>query len=119
MASITEIMARARRVVHATFGENATYSHPSSGVMEVPISVRWHNRIGIQGNLGDDGFTDLIEGVNRAIFNREELAEKNLVLYKGGRITLTNSLNDGVVLILDSMDPHVGTINEIWNVAVP
>lgn len=119
MGSITEIMANMRRVVRKTFGENATYSHPSSGAMAVPISVSWHNRIGIQGNLGNEGFTDLIEGINRAIFNREELAEKNLVLYKGGRITLTDPLNDGVVLILDSMESHVGTVNEIWNVAVP
>lgn len=117
--SWTEIMAAARRVVRSTFAENAVYTHPNRGMTEAPISVSWHNRLAIQGNLDNTGYTDLIEGVNRAIFNREELAQKNLVLYKGGQVKLTDSLNEGVVLILDSMEPHVGPVNEIWNVVVP
>jgi hypothetical protein len=116
--SITEIMAQARRVVHSTFGENAVYSHRSASG-ETKISVRWHNRIALRGNISDDGYSDIIEGVNRVFFNKEELALKSIVLQRGGRVTLTDALNNGVVLVLDSQEPDVGPINEIWNISVP
>lgn len=116
--SITEIMARARRVVRKTFGENAEYTSPHTGEVTM-ISVSWHNRVGVQGNIADIGFTEILEGVNRAFFNREELNEKGLVLEKAGRILLTDPLNNGTVLILDSKEPPAGPINEVWNVVVP
>lgn len=115
--SFTQIVAQARRVVRKTFGESARYEHPSA-VGGVDLSVKWSGRLALQGNIGDDGYSDVITGVNRVFFNVEELNEKSLVLQKGGRLTLTDTLNQGTVLILDSMEPHKGPINEIWNVGV-
>ena len=118
MPSITEIMAQARRVVHRTFGETAVYTDPHSGA-EYPISVRWHNRVAIRGNLADEGYSDIIEGVNRAFFNTEELNQNGITLHKAGMVRLTHPLNGDVILILDSMEPRVGPVQEIWNVVVP
>lgn len=116
--SITEVMANLRRTVHNTFGENATYSHRAAP-REEAISVRWHNRLALRGNLSDDGYSDILEGINRASFNKEELALKNIVLQRGGRITLTDPLNHGTVLILDTQEPDIGPVTQVWNVTVP
>lgn len=115
--AITDIIAGMRRVVHSTFGETAYYEDPfKTGRRDV--SVRWHNRVALRGNIEDEGYSDIIEGINRAIFNQEELKQEGITLNKGGRVTLTHPLNGSVMLLLDSMEPHVGPINEVWNVVV-
>lgn len=112
------VVARARRVVHATMGLAATYQDDSI-VLPVPLTVGWFNRINLQGNLVEAGYSDVVEGVNRVRFNKEELAEKSVVPARGGVVTLTDPLNYGTVLILDHKEPLTGPINEVWGVVAP
>jgi hypothetical protein len=111
----TALVALARRTTQKVFGTTGNYDHPS--IPEpVELSVRWHNRLVVQGDLVEAGYGNIIDGVNRLIFSREQLVELGLVLQQSGRVSLSDPLYAGAVLILDSKEPHVGPVEEIWNV---
>lgn len=104
-------IAAARRAVHSTMGVSAFYEDSQSG--RVGLRVRWHNRIAIQGDLVEAGYANIIDGVNRVVFDKAELDEKGVILSRGGEVTM----GDGTVLILDHQEPVVGPIEIIWGVA--
>lgn len=117
------LKASTRRAVHDTFKVNALYQ---DAFMSQPlaVSVRWHNKIGVVGQDTNDGYAEVIEGVDRLIFNREELqrlahvTDNNQPLYptKGGKVKLTDPLFNGAVLVLDTKEPTTGPVDEVWNV---
>ena len=109
----TAAVARARRAVHKTHALAATYEDSNTPV-PVPLTVGWFNRQVLHGNMVEAGYNDVVEGVNRVRFNSEELAEQNVVPQRGGRVTLTDPLNNGIVLTLDSKEPSTGPINVVW-----
>lgn len=109
-------VAAARRAVHQHMGVNAIYQAPGDSLGGVALSVRWHNRMVLAGNLVESGFSDVVEGVNRALFNREELNEKGVTLERGGVLTLTDPVNKGISLMLDYEEPDNGPINRVWGV---
>ena len=105
-------IAVSRRAVHSTMGVAATYEDPSSpGV--VGLRVRWHNRLALQGDLVEAGYANVVDGVNRVVFDKAELDEKGVVLSRGAELTMP----DGTVLILDHQEPVVGPVTVIWGVA--
>lgn len=117
------IKASTRRAVHDVFKVRALYQ---DATMEepIPVSIRWHNKIGVIGQETNQGYAEVIEGVDRIIFNREELEKTNLLSgsgrsvtpMKGGRIQLIDPLFNNAKLILDSKEPVVGPVDEVWNV---
>lgn len=107
--------ALARRTVHTYLSAGALYSH-SDLAEPVDIRVRWHNKIARYGDLEDGGYAEVVEGVNRLIFDAAELNEKNIVLAKGAHIALTDPEFDNAVLVLDTAEPRVGPIEIIWGV---
>ena len=110
-------VTKARRSVHNTMRVSADYEHPALPGVVTPLSVRWHNRQVLQGNIVETGYSDVIDGVNRVIFDLEELNEKGVVLERGGVVTLTDPVNNGIALILEAQEPDSGPINRIWLVA--
>lgn len=112
----TSVMAKARRVVHSTFQVEVQYQAPGGIVPPVTLHVRWHDRIALVGNVVDAGYADVLEGVDRIIFNREELVEIGVVLGRGGKVTFGPAFQN-TVLNLDSMEPTEGPINVVWKVA--
>lgn len=113
------MILRARRVVHKTMSHAATYEHPKNPGVVTSLSVRWHNRKLVQGNLVETGYADVLEGVNDVIFDIEELAEKSIVLKAGGIVRLTSPAFNGAFLSLDSQQPDTGPINRVWSVTKP
>jgi hypothetical protein len=111
-------VARSRRVVHEKHGLTALYEDDMT-LRPVSLTVGWFNRMNLQGNMIEAGYNDVVEGVNRVRFNSEELAEKNVELRRGGVVTLTDPLNNGIVLVLDHLEPPTGPINVVWGVAQP
>lgn len=105
------VKALTRRVVHNTFGGDAVYF--DSIQPETGLSVRWHNKIQVAGDLEGQGYAETIEGVERVVFDREELAAKGVVLRNNGVVRMA----DGTVLILAVQEPIVGPIEVIWQVA--
>lgn len=104
------VKARSRRIVHDTFGGDATYFDSRTGV--VNLTVRWHNKIEIGGDLENSGYSQVIEGVDRVVFDRVELANKGITLRTGGVVTMA----DKTVLHLSTQEPIVGPVEVIWNV---
>lgn len=111
-------VANARRLVHKTMGVAATYQ---DGFMSAPVAltIGHFNKLSLDGNLGGEGYSNVLTNVDRVRFNREELTEKSVTLHRGGRLILTNPLLNGAVLVLDHEEPLSGPINVVWGVAMP
>lgn len=110
------LKSRVRQIVHDTMGMDAEYSHPDyPGVAQ--LRVRWHNKIARTGDLLDIGYSEVVEGINRVIFNEPELVQKSVTLRRGGRVRLLSPHMRGAVLILDTLEPRVGPIETIWLIA--
>lgn len=108
--------ATAARVVHDTFKVEAWCTPPGSseGVL---LHVRCHSRQTLQGNLTDEGYADYIEGVDRVIFDADELSEKNVDLKRAWQIMPTSDIFMGVAFSLDAKEQFTGPIKEVWKVS--
>ena len=80
------------------------------------IQVRWHNKLVPQGNGTSDGYASTIEGIDRLVFNLDELAEKGIALERGDTVTM-GPLYQNVVLVLEEMEPATGPVEQKWWVA--
>ena len=112
----TEAISKARRVVHDTFRVPVQYEAPGSGGVLVPLFVRWHDRLTLQGNIVDSGYVDVLQGVDRIIFDREELTAKSITPLRAGKVHFGDKFQNAV-LALEAREPSDGPINEVWKVA--
>lgn len=117
MTDFAALKAQVRQTVHDTMSTTGLYTHESEPGVETELSVRWHNKIARMGDLLEAGYSEVVEGINRLVFNVPELTEKAVILRRGGRVTLTNPHYGGAVLVLDTMEPMVGPIEQIWLIA--
>lgn len=102
--------AQARQAVHDTLKVAATVEvFPGNGPQD--ITVRWHDRINRFGNLENTGWAEVIEGIDRLIFNIPELTSKGIVLTDKSSVTL---LASGLKFRLDAKQPVDGPVEEIW-----
>jgi len=111
------IKAKARRDVHRAFGVAASHTDVVSGVLTEDLSVRWHNKQVLLGDLQDSGYASVIEGIERVIFERAELVAKGITLKKGDVITITAEGFENAKLIIHEREPIVGPIEVKWWVA--
>lgn len=117
MGRIAQQRQKMREALHRAFCVSATYKDNSLAA-PAPLSVRWHNKtLNLQG-LDGSGYAELVGGGERAIFNRDELAEAGITLQPGGVITITEPGYNNVRLILAADEPIVGPVEEIWQVAL-
>lgn len=108
-----QLKSQARQALHDAMAVPARYIDDDL-VMPVDLTVRWHNKIDRFGNLVETGYSEVIEGVNRVIFNRAQLTARGVLLQVGGEVVITAPGFDGVTLVLSSMEPHAGPVEEIW-----
>lgn len=111
----TSQVAAMRKVTQKVLGALAYYEDLVNPGL-VALQVRWHSRVAVTGDLADVGYANIIDGVNRIIFDRDELAEKGVELARGGKITFSSEHLVGTVLILGEREPHKGPVEEIWQV---
>lgn len=113
---ITEAKAKARRRVHGLAAAPALYRDDSfaPGEAAVEITVRWHNKIIPAASINSD--TEIISGIDRLVFNIEELAalEPPLVLERGGLVTIPKY--DNMVFELAFEEPNDGPVTTAWSV---
>lgn len=102
----------ARRAIHDAMSVDAVYTPPEGGATTA-LRVRWHNTINRHGDLQNQGFTEIIEGIDRMIFDLEELMAKSLTLSRGGLVTLEPMMGSAAFL-LDAEEPDTGPIERIW-----
>lgn len=116
-----KLKARVRKVVHDTLSVSAHYQ---DNMITSPqaIQARWHSKIELQGDLNYQGYAEVLENIDRIIFNVADA--RNLNIKRGGLVTFhsyAQTLLDGTCLdaptfILDSKEPTAGPHEEIWRV---
>lgn len=111
------VKALARGTVHKTFRVAATYQ---DNAMEAPVDiyVRYHTKIAQTGDLESGGYAEVIVGIDRIVFNRDELSEiaPPIKLRHRGVVTLTHPKFNGVHFWLETREPVDGPVDEIWAV---
>lgn len=106
--------ARMRKAVHTAFCLSGDLVR--GGQETVSLSVRYHNKIAIMGDLMEAGYSEVIDGVDRMIFNREELREKGIVLQYGNIVQLTDPGFENIKVSLVAQEPYNGPIEVKWQV---
>ena len=108
--NFAECKANARRVVQDTLGVAASYQDDSL-IVPVPIRARFRNRIKLQGELNDEGYAEVMEGIEQIVLIPSDYP--TLTFKRGGRVSIPEYRLD---LILDSREPVTGPLTEIWHV---
>ena len=114
-SNLAAIKAKARRDIHKGLSVAAQHRAVSSGTL-TDIDVRWHSKQVLLGDLSDTGYASIIEGIERIIFNRDELQEKAVVLREGDIVILTAPEYDNTQLALKVREETRGPVEIIWQV---
>lgn len=109
------LKAQVRQTVHDTLSIAADYSDDNTSPVE--LRVRFHTKINRFGDMLDQGWAEVVEGVNRLIFNKPELDQNSVTLRRGGKVTFTDPHFEGIVLVLHVQEPDSGPIDAIWQVS--
>lgn len=98
-----------RRTVHATLGVSAFYAGHAE-----EIKARWHSKINRFGDLNEQSWAELIEGVHRVIFEAE--VARSIPVVRGGEINFPDMGTDELpaTFVLDAQEPSDGPFEEIW-----
>ena len=107
--------SRVRRTVHNTLSIAAEYVDDSMAAPE-PLRVRWHNRIVQTGDLQNGGYAEIIDAINRVIFDAEELLLKGVVIVRGGKLKIAAPAFNGAMLVIGERDTDCGPIEQTWYV---
>lgn len=109
--------ALVRQVVQDTMAVPGLYQ---DGSLEEPVElrVRFHTKIHRVGDMIDQGWAEVVEGVNRLILNKAELDEKDVLPVRGGTVTLTPPGYESIVLVLHLREPDSGPTEVVWQVSL-
>lgn len=110
-----DLKRQMRRDVHNTFGLEASYSDPTL-LEPVDVIVRWHSRYETFGNLAEQGYAEVVDNVDRIVFDVDELVELDLTPRVGGQVTITETGWNNAVLVLQISDPRQGPVENVWQV---
>lgn len=110
---ITDAKIKARRRVHKLAAAAASYQDDEVG--PVDITVRWHNKIIAADTINSE--SEIISGVERLVFNEEELAAMDppLTLRRGGIVTIAKY--DNMTFELGFEEPNDGPVTTAWSVS--
>ncbi len=111
MPGWAEAKRQARRTVHAQFAVSALYSDPET--TDAPVTCRYHSKLVTHGELGSEGFAEVLENVTRLVFNETELATLALTLHAGAVVVLTDY---DLAFTLAEFVPKDGPEDIVWNV---
>lgn len=118
--SLSEIKTQAREELHGAMAEPASYSFDGGDEYPTPeqteaglsLTVRWHNKMKITGER-DSSDVGILEGINRLVFNTDELAALGLTLTRLGVLTIPGY---GKSFRLDAHEEPDGPLNDYWSV---
>ena len=109
---IAEIKANARRALHGALSVPATWTSALTGETKA-VTVRWHNKQALRGELSSDGYAQMLETQDRLVFNMEELATLQITLSRGDKI-LMPPIYENAELQIEEMEEITGPIEQIW-----
>lgn len=110
---------RARRVVHRTLGVSALYKADPAAT-PVPLKVRYHTKLNLTGDLTYANYVEILEGIDRIIFNLTPIEEEALLL--SGQSIQANGVvelvdYEGMAFTLANQQPDDGTGEISWFVS--
>lgn len=114
-SNFAAIKAKARRDIHDGLSIAAQHRAASSNIL-TDLAVRWHSKQVLLGDLQDTGYANVIEGIERIIFDRDELILKAVVLREGDVVTITAEGYDNPQLVLKVREEIRGPIEVPWQV---
>ncbi len=113
---IAKTKSLVRRTVHDTFGVRAFYKDTSMNVAAA-LRARWHNKIDRFGDLESQGYAEIVQGIDRVIFEAAEARRLNV--RRGGEVTFPSAPGTVAALafILQVREPSNGAFEECWTVS--
>ena len=118
MVGWAALSAQLRRDVHKAMAVPAEYVDKTLNA-PVPINLQWSDRVSMSGAL-DIGYAQTIESIDSLTFLLEDLQTANegapLVLYQGGKVTITAPGWPALKFTLAEQDPPDGPAYETWRV---
>lgn len=119
--SLADIKRQARTDLHARMAVPASYSldgttvpSPAQISAGLVLTVRWHNKLARNGALDGDFQGEIIEGIDRLVFNQDQLDALGLTLVRGGVVSIPDY---DQYWTLDSQEPSDGPLNRYWVIA--
>lgn len=116
---LSGIKAQARAALHAAMAEPVSYSrggltYPTADqtLAGLSLTARWHTKVQVSGERFKED-TAFLEGVNKLVFNTDELAALGLTLQRGGHVDFPGY---GKSFRLDQPEEPDGPLNEYWSV---
>lgn len=107
--------ARTRRAVHSTFAIDMLYVHRSLAA-PTPLRVRYHTKQDVLGDLQNEGYPMSIDGIERVIFDIEELTLNGVVIERGAKLNIVDKSWPAGTLIIETKEKSEGPVEEIWRV---
>lgn len=111
--NFAKVKAFARRTVHSTLGVQALYEDSTTNG-PVCVTARWHNKIDRMGDIDNQSYAELIQGIDRVIFEAE--VARNYNMKRGGTITFPEY--ESAKFTLHVREPSSGPFEEVWEVAL-
>lgn len=117
MDLFAEAKADARQAIHDRLAVSANYTFGETEVRDDPaglrLTVRWHNKLAKTGQL-DGGFdAQLIEGIDRLVFNETQLRALGLELTRNAIVEVPSWNSTFQLAAAELMD---GPLNIYWQV---
>ena len=117
--SFAKAKSLVRRTVHKTFGVPAFYKD-SSLSEPVAISARWHNKIERMGDLDNQGYAEIIQGIDRVLFDATEA--RTVGVKRLGEVSFPELVATPTsaipTFILNTRETETGPDREIWLVSL-
>lgn len=100
--------SQARNTLHATMSVAATYWDDETEPTD--ITVRWHNRLRLNGAAGGEFDVSILEGIDRLVFNDPELTSKGIVLDEDSGYVRIPAYGNALFKV-GAMEPSDGPVN--------
>lgn len=102
------LKAKTRRVVHDTLAVEAFYQDDSMSAPQT-IHARWHNKVDRFGDLMDQGYAEVVQGVDRVVLFPSDYPTLNFV--RGGVVTFPSYRRS---FRLEVLEPADGPEVAVW-----
>lgn len=118
MPDLADIKRSSRLALHGAMSVGVIWSDgidtlPAGGEDRTVLSARWGNKLVQQGDLGGD-YANIIEGIERIIFQDAQLTALGITLARGDTILFPKY---GAKFELDQREDSDGPLNVYWSVS--
>ena len=111
--NFADLKSETRRAVHDVLGVSALYQDDSMSAPQ-PITARWFNKVARFGDLVEQGYAEVVEGVDRIVLFPCDYPMVNF--RKGGLISFPDYKR---TFVLDTLEPPDGPEGQaVWQCTV-